>query len=143
MEVTAVDLARAKGWRHVYFNALTIPYWGVHVLAIVGIAITGFSWWGVLLCAALYPTRMWFVTAGYHRYFSHRSYKTSRWFQFVLALGATSTAQKGVLWWAAHHRVHHKYSDLPGDLHSAKLSGFWWSHHGWILARDLEGTNLD
>jgi stearoyl-CoA desaturase (Delta-9 desaturase) len=73
--------------------------------------------------------------------FSHRSYKTSRWFQFVLALGATFTAQKGVLWWAAHHRVHHKLSDMPGDLHSVKQSGFWWSHMGWILARDLEGTD--
>jgi hypothetical protein len=84
---------------------------------------------------------MFFVTGAYHRYFSHRSYKTSRWFQFVLALGATFTGKRP-LWWAAHHRVHHKYSDLPGDLHSAKRDGFCWSHMGWILARDLEGTDL-
>jgi stearoyl-CoA desaturase (delta-9 desaturase) len=141
--VTAVEVAQQKGWRHVYFNALSIPFWGVHVLAIVGVAITGFSWWGLALCAALYLPRMFFVTGGYHRYFSHRTYKTSRWFQFVLALGATCTAQKGVLWWAAHHRVHHKLSDQPGDLHSVVQSGFWWSHMGWILARDLEGTNYD
>jgi stearoyl-CoA desaturase (Delta-9 desaturase) len=142
MSVTAVERAQAKGWRHVYLNTLTIPFWGVHVLAIVGIALTGLSWSGLALCVALYVPRMFFVTGGYHRYFSHRSYKTSRWFQFVLALGATFTAQKGVLWWAAHHRVHHKLSDLPGDLHSVKQSGFWWSHMGWILARDLEGTDL-
>jgi stearoyl-CoA desaturase (delta-9 desaturase) len=141
MAVTAVEAAQAKGWRHVYFNALSLPFWGVHVLAIVGLAITGFSWLGVLLCVALYVPRMIFVTGAYHRYFSHRSYKTSRWFQFVLALGATATAQKGVLWWAAHHRVHHKLSDAPGDLHSVKQSGFWWAHMGWILARDLEGTD--
>ncbi len=139
---TAVDAARAKGWRHVYFNALTIPFWGVHILAIVGLAITGFSWFGVAICAALYVPRMILVTGVYHRYFSHHSFKTSRWFQFVLALGATMTAQKGVLWWAAHHRIHHKLSDMPGDLHSVKQSGFWWSHMGWILARDLEGTDL-
>ncbi len=139
---TAVDVARAKGWRHVYFNALTIPFWGVHILAIVGLAITGFSWFGVAICAALYVPRMFLVTGVYHRYFSHRSYKTSRWFQFVLALGATMTAQKGVLWWAAHHRIHHKLSDMPGDLHSVKQSGFWWAHMGWILARDLEGTDM-
>jgi stearoyl-CoA desaturase (delta-9 desaturase) len=96
----------------------------------------------VLLCIALYLPRMFFVTGAYHRYFSHRSYRTSRWFQFVLALGATMTAQKGVLWWAAHHRAHHKFSDEPGDLHSAKRDGFWWSHMGWILARDLEGTDV-
>jgi stearoyl-CoA desaturase (Delta-9 desaturase) len=139
---TSVDAARAKGWRHVYFNALTIPFWGVHILAIVGLAITGFSWFGVAICAALYVPRMIFVTGVYHRYFSHHSFKTSRWFQFVLALGATMTAQKGVLWWAAHHRIHHKLSDMPGDLHSVKQSGFWWSHMGWILARDLEGTDM-
>ncbi len=140
--MTSVEAARARGWRHVYFNSLTIPYWGVHLLAIIGIAITGLSWTGALLAIALYVPRMFFVTGAYHRYFSHRSFKTSRWFQFVLALGATLTAQKGVLWWAAHHRLHHKLSDLPGDLHSVKQSGFWWSHHGWILSRDLEGTDL-
>jgi stearoyl-CoA desaturase (delta-9 desaturase) len=142
MSVTAVERAQAQGVRQVYFNALSLPFWGVHVLAIAGIAITGVSWLGLLLTLALYLPRMFFVTGAYHRYFSHRSYKTSRWFQFVLALGATFTAQKGVLWWAAHHRVHHKLSDMPGDLHSVKQSGFWWSHMGWILARDLEGTDL-
>jgi stearoyl-CoA desaturase (delta-9 desaturase) len=139
--VTAVEAAQAKGWRHTYFNLLTLPFWGVHVLAIIGLALLGWSWTGAALCLALYVPRMFFVTGAYHRYFSHRSYKTSRWFQFVLALGATMTAQKGVLWWAAHHRVHHKLSDAPGDLHSVKQSGFWWAHMGWILARDLEGTD--
>ena len=142
MSVTPVQAAQAKGWRHVYFNALTIPFWGVHVLAIVGLAMLGFSWTGALVCLALYLPRMFFVTGVYHRYYSHRSYKTSRWFQFLLALGAVSTSQKGVLWWAAHHRLHHKLSDEPGDLHSVKQSGFWWSHMGWILARDLEGTDM-
>ena len=141
MGVNAVDAARAQGWRHVYFNLLTLPFWGIHALAVVGLALLGFSWTGVIVCAALYVPRMFFVTGAYHRYFSHRSYKTSRWFQLVLAIGATITSQKGVLWWAAHHRVHHKLSDEPGDLHSVKQSGFWWAHMGWILARDLEGTD--
>ncbi len=139
--MNAVDAARARGFRRVYFNALSIPYWGVHVLAIVGVIITGFSWQGLVLAVACYWPRMFFVTGGYHRYFSHRSYKTSRWFQFFLALGATLTAQKGPLWWAAHHRIHHKLSDEPGDLHSVIQSGFWWSHHGWVLSRDLEDTD--
>ena len=142
MAMSSVAQAASRSWREIYFNALTIPYWGVHVLAIVGIAITGWSWWGLALAIALYVPRMFFVTGAYHRYFSHRSYKTSRWFQFVLALGATMTAQKGVLWWASHHRLHHKLSDMPGDLHSVKQQGFWWAHHGWILARDLEDTDL-
>jgi len=142
MSVTAVEAAQAKGWRHVYFNVMTIGFWGIHVAAIAGVIALGFSWTGVLLALALYVPRMFFVTGAYHRYFSHRSYKTSRWFQFVLALGAQSTTQKGALWWASHHRVHHKLSDMPGDLHSVKQSGFWWSHMGWILARDLEDSDL-
>jgi stearoyl-CoA desaturase (delta-9 desaturase) len=140
--MNAVEAARAKRWRHVYFNALSIPFWGIHALAIVGLATLGWSWTGFALCVALYVPRMFFVTGVYHRYFSHRTYKTSRWFQFALALGAVSTSQKGVLWWASHHRTHHKFSDERGDLHSAKRDGFWWSHMGWILARDLEGTDL-
>jgi stearoyl-CoA desaturase (delta-9 desaturase) len=140
--MTAVDTAQAKGWRHVYFNWMTLPFWGVHALAVAGIVMLGWSWWGLLLAIALYVPRLCFVTGAYHRYFSHRSYKTSRWFQFVLGVGATLTAQKGPLWWAAHHRVHHKMSDEPGDLHSVKQSGFWWAHMGWILARDLEDTDL-
>ena len=67
---------------------------------------------------------MFVVTATYHRYFSHRAFKTSRAFQFVLALGAQSAAQKGVLWWASHHRWHHSTRTRP-DVHSAKLRGFW------------------
>jgi stearoyl-CoA desaturase (delta-9 desaturase) len=141
MSVNAVESAQAKSWRYIYFNALSIPFWGVHVLAIVGIAMTGVSWLGVALAIGLYYARMFFTTGAYHRYFSHRSYKTSR-FQFVLALGATCTAEKGPLWWAAHHRIHHKLSDMPGDLHSVKQGGFWWSHMGWILSRDLEGTDM-
>ena len=114
----------------------------MHILAIVGVTITGFSLWGVALALMFYLPRMFFVTGAYHRYFSHRSFKTSRWFQFVLALGATCTGQKGPLWWAAHHRIHHKLSDAPGDLHSVIQSGFWWAHHGWILSNDLEDTDL-
>ncbi len=138
MEVNAVATAQAQSWRSIYLNALTIPFWGVHLLAIVGVALTGFSLTGLLVALACYVPRMWFVTGGYHRYFSHRTYKTSRWFQFVLALGAQCTGEKGALWWAAHHRVHHRLSDQPGDIHSVIQSGFWWSHMGWFLARDLE-----
>src|SRR5689334_13066510 len=142
MSATAIEAAQRKGWRRLYFPLPSIPYWGVHALAVIGIAITGFSWWGLLLALILYVPRMFFVTGAYHRYFSHRSYKTSRWFQLMLALGATFTAQKGPLWWAAHHRVHHKRSDQPGDLHSVIQSGFWWAHHGWILSGDLDDTDL-
>lgn len=122
---------------------MTWPFWGVHIAAVAGLAMFGWSWSGFALAAGLYGIRMFLVTGVYHRYFSHRTYKTSRWFQFVLALVSETTLQKGVLWWAAHHRRHHKYSDLEGDVHSPVLDGFMWSHVGWILAKDTEQTDYD
>ena len=110
-----------------------IPFFAVHLVAIAAF-FTPFHWKYVALSLAMYYIGMFFVTAGYHRYFSHRSFKTSRVFQFVLAFMAQSSAQKGVLWWAAHHRAHHQYSDTDKDLHSPTLDGFWWSHVGWILS---------
>ena len=89
-------------------------------MAVVGVLVVGFSWSGLALAAGLYVGRMFFVTAGYHRYFSHRSFKTSRWFQFVLAFFAQTAMQRGVLWWAGNHRHHHRYSDAPEDLHSPR-----------------------
>lgn len=133
--------ARARGWRAIYFHPGTIPFWGLHVGAVYGVIALGVSWAGLAWAAAMYVVRMFFVTAGYHRYFSHRTFKTSRWFQFVLALGAQATAQKGVLWWAGHHRRHHKHSDDELDVHSPYHGGFWWSHMGWLMGRDFEGTD--
>ena len=121
----------------------SIPFFGVHVAAVVGVVLLGFSWSGVALALASYVVRMFAVTGGYHRYFAHRTFKTSRAFQFVLAVLATTTSQKGVLWWSSHHRTHHKYSDLPGDVHSQMRDGFWWSHVGWILARKYDKTDED
>ena len=117
----------------------SLPFWGVHVAAVVGVFWLGWSWSGVVLAVALYYARMFFLTAGFHRYFAHRSFKTSRTMQFVLALGGSLAAQKGVLWWAANHRIHHRYADRPGDVHSPRRDGFWWSHFGWFLSdRHLE-----
>src|SRR5688572_15701034 len=103
--MNAVAAAQAKGWRAIYFNWLTFFFWGVHIAAFAW-AILAWSWTGLALAIGLYGVRMFFITGVYHRYFSHRTYKTSRWFQFVLAVGATASAQKGPLWWAAHHRHH-------------------------------------
>jgi stearoyl-CoA desaturase (delta-9 desaturase) len=111
---------------------------GMIPFALIHVAVLGAFWSGVtasaVVCAiALYVVRMFAVTGGYHRYFSHRTYKTSRVFQFVLAFLAQSSAQKGALWWAAHHRAHHRFSDKAGDLHSPVNDGFWYSHVGWLF----------
>lgn len=103
----------------------------------------GFSWVALAALVISYAVRMFGITAGFHRYFSHRSYKTSRWFQFILAWVATSSVQKGPLWWAAHHRHHHKHSDTEKDIHSPVKRSFWWSHVGWILSNRFKKTNSE
>src|SRR5579871_6825458 len=110
----------------------SIPFFTVQLLSFAAI-YTGARVQDVAVCLFLYVFRMWAVTSGYHRYFSHRSYKTSRVFQFILAFLGSMCVQKGVLWWAAHHRHHHRESDQPADIHSPLQKGFWWSHIGWIL----------
>ena len=122
---------------------LSGPFLAVHLIAAIGVLWTGWSWKGLAVAIGLYYARMLFVTAAYHRYFSHRTFKTSRWFQFVLAFLAQTSSQKGVLWWAGHHRQHHKLSDKPGDIHSLKLDGFLWSHVAWILSTKHEATAWD
>ncbi len=97
----------------------------------------------VLIAAATYFLRMFAITGVYHRYFAHRTYKTSRIMQLVLAFMGTMSTQKGPLWWAAAHRVHHKHSDTERDIHSAARRGFWFSHMGWWFGREHEKTRFD
>jgi stearoyl-CoA desaturase (delta-9 desaturase) len=112
----------------------------VHLLPLAAL-FTGATFFDWMVCLALYLIRMFWVTGGYHRYFAHKSYKTSRWFQFLIAFMAQTTAQKGALWWAAHHRHHHRHSDTPADPHSMKIYGFWYSHIGWIIGPDFKETD--
>ncbi len=95
----------------------------VHLACLAAIW-TGITWQAVAICIALYWLRMFAIGAGYHRYFSHRAFSTSRAFQFMLALLSQSTAQKSVLWWAAKHRHHHLHSDTERDVHSPRHKGF-------------------
>src|SRR3954469_10148223 len=119
-----------------------IPFVLVH-LACLGAIWTGVSVNALILCAALYVVRMFGVTAGFHRFFSHRSFKTSRAGQFALAWLAQSSAQRGALWWAAVHRHHHRHSDTELDVHSPRQRGFLYSHVGWIFDRRNEETEMD
>lgn len=128
-----------KAGRINWATAILFPL--VHVAAL-GVFLIPFKAWYAGLAAGLYYLRMFGVTAGYHRYFAHRSYKTSRAFQFLLAWLAVSSAQKGVLWWVAHHREHHRVSDQPQDVHSPVRHGLWWSHVGWIFSPKNVETNL-
>jgi stearoyl-CoA desaturase (delta-9 desaturase) len=121
----------------------SIPFFAFHAVALVGVLLVPFAWKWVGLCIGMYYLRMFAITGGYHRYFSHRSYKTSRAFQFLMALLAQASAQKGAMWWAANHRHHHKFSDQPEDIHSPLHTGFFWSHVGWILCEDNDRTQWE
>jgi stearoyl-CoA desaturase (Delta-9 desaturase) len=120
----------------------TIPFIIVHLMCFAAIW-TGVTAGAVALGIGLYWLRIFAIGAGYHRYFSHRAYETSRVFQFVLAALAQSTSQKSVLWWAANHRDHHLHSDTERDVHSPRQMGFVYSHLGWIFSRGQETMNVN
>ncbi len=103
---------------------------------------TGVTARALVLFGVLYVVKMFLVTGVYHRYFSHRAYKTSRFMQFTLGFLGTACLQRGPLWWAARHRHHHRYSDEPEDVHSPRR-GLWQSHVGWIVGSAYNATDTD
>ncbi len=109
----------------------TIPFILVHGVCLFAFLV-GFSWFALVFGICFYLIRMFAITGIYHRYFSHRTYKLNRFWQFMFALLGASCAQRGALWWAANHRHHHRYSDTEKDIHSPGLHGFLWSHMGWF-----------
>ena len=117
------------------------PFVLVHLSCLAAIW-TGVTWQALALCAGLYWLRIFAIGAGYHRYFSHRAFSTSRAFQFVLAFLAQTSAQNSVLWWAALHRRHHLYSDTALDTHSPRQRGFFYAHVGWIFDAKHAKTDL-
>ena len=119
----------------------TIPFILVHLGCFAAIW-TGVTWQALAICVTLYWLRIFAIGAGYHRYFSHRSYSTSRAFQFVLAFMSQTTTQKSVIWWASKHRHHHLYSDTGHDVHSPRHHGFIYSHLGWIFSRKHDEPDL-
>ena len=111
------------------------PFIGLH-LACLSVFAVGISWTAVMVASVTFFARVFGLTGFYHRYFSHRAFKTSRGFQFVGAFLGGAAGQRGPLWWAAHHRDHHRHSDTDGDVHSPHVHGFWWSHMGWFMRHD-------
>jgi stearoyl-CoA desaturase (delta-9 desaturase) len=111
-------------WRNKNYLLMHLPC--------LGVIWVGWTWTAVGVAAGLYVLRMIAITGFYHRYFSHRTFKTSRFWQFCFAVLGNSSAQRGPLWWAAHHRHHHQKADTNEDVHSPTHQGFWWSHIGWL-----------
>ncbi len=114
--------------------ARVLPFIGLH-LACLGVLWVGFSWFALWTAVILYAVRMFAITGFYHRYFSHKAFKTSRPVQFIFGLIGATSVQRGPLWWASHHRNHHRHSDTELDVHSPVQHSFLWSHMGWFLTR--------
>lgn len=127
------DETRPRGGGIKWYDVAPIA--SIHVLCL-GVLWVGWSWVAVAVALLLVALRMFVITAFYHRYFSHRTFRTHRVTQFLAAVAGTTCAQRGPLWWAAHHRDHHRRSDRPSDIHSPQQYGFLWSHLGWFLSRD-------
>ncbi len=127
-ESDVIHDAREMDWLRV------VPFVLLHASCLL-VLVVGWSWTAVGLAAGAYVVRMFAITAFYHRYFSHRTFQTSRWMQFLFAVLGSTAIQRGPIWWASHHRAHHKNSDKVDDVHSPSRDGFWWSHMGWILSR--------
>lgn len=138
-----IDILK-HGWKDADNRLLmaSSPVVLLHVISL-GVLFTGFSWVAVGALLLTYGLRVFALTAGFHRYFSHRSFKTSRLFQFVLAWVGTSSAQLGPMWWAANHRHHHQYSDQPEDIHSPVVRSAFWAHIGWVLCRAHSTIKFD
>ncbi len=118
-----------------------LPFVALHV-ACLGVFFTGWSPVALWVALGLYLLRMFAITGFYHRYFSHRSFRTSRAGQFAFAVIGLSAVQRGPLWWASHHRHHHRHSDTASDVHSPVQHGLLWSHMGWITSRENFATDL-
>lgn len=119
----------------------SVPFILIH-LSVLGVFWTGFTTEAVIICVTLYAVRVFALTGGYHRYFSHRSYRTSRVFQFILAVLGSMALQRSAVWWAAKHREHHRFSDMPNDAHSPRQYGFVDSHVGWVYRKARYETDL-
>ncbi len=119
-----------------------LPFLFIHVGCLL-VFFTGWSWAAISIAVGLYFFRMFAITAFYHRYFSHSSFKTNRFFQFIFALWGLTSMQRGPLWWAAHHRHHHRASDEVSDIHSPRQRGFLWSHIGWITTSSNMPTQYE
>lgn len=129
---TQVPLETAGGRIHRLDWLRAVPFIALH-LACLGVLWVGVSPVALTVAVALYAIRMFALTGFYHRYFSHRTFRTSRPVQFFFALVGAACVQRGPLWWAAHHRDHHRHADTALDPHSPTLTGFLWSHMGWFL----------
>jgi stearoyl-CoA desaturase (Delta-9 desaturase) len=124
---------------------VVVPF--LAVFAAVPVAWGGWlSWTDIAIAAVFYAVSGLGITVGFHRYFTHGSFKARRWLRVALALAGSLAVEGNIIQWVADHRRHHAYSDLEGDPHSpwrfgtgfrALAKGLWHAHLGWMFSREL------
>ena len=124
-----------KDWVNIAFLSLT------PIIGIIGTAAWtwthGFHIWMPLLMMVMYALVGFSICAGYHRFFSHKTYEASPVLQVLFAIFGAMAAENSILWWSSSHRVHHKYIDKEWDPYNIKR-GFWWAHIFWIFNKNAE-----
>jgi stearoyl-CoA desaturase (delta-9 desaturase) len=151
VDVTKTDRRRRKGaevrLRLVNLAAVTIPFIGL-VVAVVLLWGVAFNWIYLALLVGMYLATALGITVGYHRLFTHRSFKTPRPVAAVLAVLGSMAVEGPVLQWVAVHRSHHQHSDDHDDPHSPHthggglrggLRGMWHAHMGWLFRSHPRG----
>lgn len=127
LESYSLDRAKQVDWFRI------TPFIFLHLMCL-GVIWVGWSWTALITAILLYLVRMFAITGWYHRYFSHKTFKTNRIWQFIFAVIGNASVQRGPLWWASHHRHHHRFADKKEDVHSPSQHGFLWSHMGWLTS---------
>lgn len=127
-----------------------VPFAALLIAAPLAWAGGWLSWTDVILTVVFYVVGVLGITVGYHRHFTHGSFKAKQPLRVGLAVAGSMAIQGSVIQWVADHRRHHAYSDRDGDPHSpwrygtnasALLKGLWWAHMGWLF--DREKTNKE
>jgi stearoyl-CoA desaturase (delta-9 desaturase) len=128
-----IEKQQQKDWVNILFLTLT------PVIGVAGTALytwyAGFQLWMPILMVAMYLAVGLSITAGYHRFFSHKTYEAAWPVQLFYAIFGAMAAQNSILWWSSSHRVHHQYADKDWDPYNIKR-GFWWAHIFWIFYRN-------
>ena len=138
-----------EGRKSVLEQSLVIAFMIIPVVALVA-AVTLTWGWGITLLDVVIATIAYFgtglgVTVGFHRHFTHKSFKATRPLKVALAVTGSLAFQGSIVSWVADHRRHHAFSDKEGDPHSPWLfgtgplaiaRGFWHAHMGWLFDRD-------
>ncbi|MBZ5674968.1 MAG: fatty acid desaturase [Acidobacteriia bacterium] len=113
-------------------NWISLAVFSIFHLGAVA-ALFYFSWPAVFAAVGLYWISLSLgIGAGYHRLLTHRSFHTPRWIEYILAVCGTLALEGGPIAWVATHRIHHQFSDKPGDPHTPR-DGKWWAHIIWTL----------